>query len=82
MAYGVRQNCVKDSETMKAAIKQVTEHHFGNHSDCGSWCRVRDLRGLEREEADLNYREKNTSDGKQILRRRQGDRRRICGGRT
>jgi hypothetical protein len=63
MAYAVHQNCVKDSESMKAAIKQVTEHHFGNHSDCRSWCRVRDLRGLEREEADLKYRGKNTSDG-------------------
>jgi hypothetical protein len=45
---------------MKEAIKQVTEHHFGNHSN--SWCRVRELRGLEREEADLKYQ--NTSDGK------------------
>jgi hypothetical protein len=58
MAHAVRQNCDKDSETMKAAVTQVTEHHFGNHSDCGSWCRVRDLEGPERKEADLNYREK------------------------
>jgi hypothetical protein len=64
MAYDVRQNCAKDSETLKAAIKQVPEHHFGNHSDCGSWCRVRDLEGTERKEADLNYREKITSDSK------------------
>jgi hypothetical protein len=63
-AYAVRQNCAKDSETMKAAVKQVTEHHFWNHSDWGSWCRARDLEGLEREEADLKYREKNTSNGK------------------
>jgi hypothetical protein len=60
MAYVVRQNCAKDSESMKVSIKQVTEHHFGNHSDCGSWCRVRDLEGLEREEADLKYRGKKT----------------------
>jgi hypothetical protein len=64
MAYTVRQNCAKDSESMKAAIKQVTEHYFGNHSDCGSWCRVRDLEGPERKEADLKYREKHTSNGK------------------
>jgi hypothetical protein len=51
---------------MKAGIRQVAEHHFGNHSICGSWCRVRDLEGPERKEADLKYREKNTSDGKKF----------------
>jgi hypothetical protein len=66
MANTVCQNCAKDSETLKAAIKQVPEHHFGNYSDCGSWCRVRDLEGTERKEADLKYREKITSDGKNI----------------
>jgi hypothetical protein len=58
LSYAVRQNSNDDSAVLKAAIRQVTEHHFGNHDDCGSWCRVRPLTGVDRQEANLRYRRK------------------------
>jgi hypothetical protein len=58
LSYAVRQNSNDDSAVLKAAIRQVAEHHFGNHDDCGSWCRVKPLEGDERREADLRYRRK------------------------
>jgi hypothetical protein len=58
LSYAVRQNSNDESAVLKAAIRQVAEHHFGNHNDCGSWCRVKPLEGDERREADLRYRRK------------------------
>jgi hypothetical protein len=58
LSYAVRQNSHDDSTVLKAAIRQVAEHHFGNHDDCGSWCRVQPLEGDERMGANLRYRRK------------------------
>jgi hypothetical protein len=58
LSYAVRQNSNDDSALLKAATQQVAEHHFGNHNDCGSWCRVKPLEGDERMEANLRYRRK------------------------
>jgi hypothetical protein len=61
VAYAVRQNCSKDSASLKQAIRKVPERHFGNHENCGSWCSVRPLEGTAREEASLRCREKSTT---------------------
>jgi hypothetical protein len=58
LSYAVRQNSSDDANVLKASIRQVAEHHFGNHVDCGSWCRVHALVGDERIEANLRYRRK------------------------
>jgi hypothetical protein len=41
---------------LRKAIELVLEHHFNNHGLCGEWCNVKNLQGLEREEAMLQYR--------------------------
>jgi hypothetical protein len=58
LLYDVRQNSNDDSTVLKVAIRQVVEHRFGNHDDCGSWYRVQLLEGDERMEANLRYRRK------------------------
>jgi hypothetical protein len=41
---------------LRGAVESVLEHHFNNHSLCGLWCKVKNLVGCEREEAELKYR--------------------------
>jgi hypothetical protein len=66
VAYAVRQSCTKDAATMKAAITIAVEHHFGNHEQCGDWCRVRPLEGEERVKQALKYRNKDCKGGKKF----------------
>jgi hypothetical protein len=57
LSYTIWVNCgTKDITILKKAIELVLEHHFNNHSLCGSWCKVKNLTGEERREAMLNYR--------------------------
>jgi hypothetical protein len=58
LSNAVRQNSGDDANVLKASIRQVAEHHIGNHVDCGSWCRVHALVGDERIEVNLRYRRK------------------------
>jgi hypothetical protein len=51
---------------MKKAILTTVEHHFGNHVECGTWCRVKTLEGEERKISDLRYRNKETPQGLQF----------------
>jgi CRISPR/Cas system CSM-associated protein Csm2 small subunit len=41
---------------LKTAVESVLEHHFNNHSLCGTWCKVKGLHRKEREDAMLKYR--------------------------
>jgi hypothetical protein len=48
---------------MKSAILTTVKHPFGNHVECGTWCRVKTLEGKERRISDLRYRNKETPQG-------------------
>jgi hypothetical protein len=49
----VNCGCCGEVDILRAAVESVLEHHFNNHSLCGTWCKVNGLRGTEREEAML-----------------------------
>jgi hypothetical protein len=61
LSYAIGVNCSLTLAVLKAAVESVLEHHFNNHSLYGLWCKVKNLVGQEREEAELKYRsnEKN-----------------------
>jgi hypothetical protein len=59
-------DCLLDAAKMCDAILTTVEHHFGNHVECGTWCRVKPLEGEERKISDLRYRNKETPQGLQF----------------
>jgi hypothetical protein len=48
---------------MRDAILTTVKHHFGNHVECGTWCRVKPLEGEKKKISDLRYRNKETPQG-------------------
>jgi hypothetical protein len=58
LSYAIRVNFRSTLAVSRGAVESVLEHHFNNHSLCGLWCKVKNLVGREREEAELKYRSK------------------------
>jgi hypothetical protein len=63
IAYAVRQNCLSDAAQLSKSIKTDVKHHFGDHDECRTWCRVKPLVGDERTSQQLKYRNKEVKGG-------------------
>ena len=72
--HATYQNIKSTFEVFCKEIRNVVQHHFGNHKECGDWCKMVQLRKceiafikVEMEEMKATYHNKNgTNFNKQV----------------